>query len=157
MRNRHTLFPNRDAALRVQSNHLTGGQAGNMDIQARLLELTDGARISMPSRKSAVSSCAVSSTRIVADRGPSGKVAASIPFMVLGAVMAGWTVMMIQIVRGPLREGSAWARSVLINSLVVWFVLDTGMSLALGFPLHALFNVPFALALAIPLMKLRQH
>jgi hypothetical protein len=38
---------------------------------------------------------------------------------------------------------------------VVWFVLDTGMSLALGFPLHALFNVPFALALAIPLIKLR--
>ena len=78
-----------------------------------------------------------------------------LPFMVLGAVMAGWTVMMIQIVRGPLREGSAWARSVLISSLVVWFVLDTGMSLALGFPLHALFNVPFALALAIPLIRLR--
>jgi hypothetical protein len=78
-----------------------------------------------------------------------------LPFMVLGAVMAGWTVMMIQIVRGPLREGSAWARSVLISSLVVWFVLDTGMSLILGFPLHALFNVPFAVALAIPLIKLR--
>lgn len=78
-----------------------------------------------------------------------------LPFMVLGAVMAGWTVMMIQIVRGPLREGSAWALPVLINSLLVWFVLDTGMSLALGFPLHALFNVPFALALAIPLIKLR--
>ena len=78
-----------------------------------------------------------------------------LPFMVLGAVMAGWTVMMIQIVRGPLREGSSWALSVLINSLAVWFVLDTGMSLALGFPMHALFNVPFALALAIPLIKLR--
>ena len=78
-----------------------------------------------------------------------------LPFMVLGAVMAGWTVMMIQIVRGPLREGSAWALSVLISSLVVWFVLDTGMSLMLGFPLHALFNVPFAVALAIPLIKLR--
>jgi hypothetical protein len=77
--------------------------------------------------------------------------------MVLGAVMAGWTVMMIQIVRGPLREGSAWALSVLISSLVVWFVLDTGMSLILGFPLHALFNVPFALALAIPLIKLRSR
>jgi hypothetical protein len=81
----------------------------------------------------------------------------NLPFMVLGAVMAGWTVMMIQIVRGPLREGSAWALSVLINSLLVWFVLDTGMSLALGFPLHALFNVPFALALAIPLIKLRSR
>ena len=80
-----------------------------------------------------------------------------LPFMVLGAVMAGWTVMMIQIVRGPLREGSAWARSVLISSLVVWFVLDTGMSLILGFPLHALFNVPFAVALAIPLIKLRSR
>ena len=80
-----------------------------------------------------------------------------LPFMVLGAVMAGWTVMMIQIVRGPLREGSAWALSVLISSLVVWFVLDTGMSLILGFPLHALFNVPFAVALAIPLIKLRSR
>jgi hypothetical protein len=38
---------------------------------------------------------------------------------------------------------------------VLWFVLDTGMSLVLGYPTHALFNVPFAAALAIPLMKLR--
>lgn len=96
--------------------------------------------------------------------GPPGRASApevrdylKLPFMVLGAVMAGWTVMMIQIVRGPLREGSAWALSVLIRSLVVWFVLDTGMSLALGFPLHALFNVPFASALAIPLIKLRSR
>jgi hypothetical protein len=75
--------------------------------------------------------------------------------MVLGAVLAGWTAMMIQIVRGPLRAGSAWALSVLVRSLVLWFVLDTGMSLVLGYPMHALFNVPFAVALAIPLVKLR--
>ena len=42
----------------------------------------------------------------------------------------------------------------LIRSLVLWFVLDTGMSLVLGFPGHALFNVPFAIALGIPLVKL---
>jgi hypothetical protein len=41
--------------------------------------------------------------------------------------------------------------------LLVWFVLDTGISLALGCPLHALFNVPFALTLAIPLIKLRSR
>ena len=75
--------------------------------------------------------------------------------MVLGAVMAGWSVMMIQIVRGPLSDGSTWALRVLIRSLVLWFVLDTGMSLVLGFPGHALFNVPFAIALGIPLVKLR--
>ncbi len=78
-----------------------------------------------------------------------------LPFMVLGAVMAGWTFMMLQIVRGPLRDGAAWALPALTRSLVLWFVLDTGMSLVLGFPAHALFNIPFAIALAIPLARLR--
>jgi hypothetical protein len=78
-----------------------------------------------------------------------------LPFMVLGAVLAGWAVMMIHIVRGPLRDGSRWANAVLIRSVALWFVLDTGMSLALGFPTHALFNLLFALALGIPLLRLR--
>lgn len=78
-----------------------------------------------------------------------------LPFMVLGAVLAGWSLMMIHIVRGPLHGGSAWALPVLVRSLALWFVLDTGMSLVLGYPMHALFNVPFALALGIPLAKLR--
>ena len=78
-----------------------------------------------------------------------------LPFMVLGAVLAGWAVTMIQIVRGPLRDGSGWALSVLTRSVALWFVLDTGMSVALGFPTHALFNLLFAAALGIPLLRLR--
>jgi len=78
-----------------------------------------------------------------------------LPFMVLGAVLAGWSLMMIQIVRGPLRDGSGWALPVLIRSLALWFVLDTGMSVVLGFAAHALFNVPFAFALGIPLLMLK--
>lgn len=78
-----------------------------------------------------------------------------LPYMVLGAVMAGWTLLMIQVVRGPLREGSRWAFTFLVQSLVLWFALDTGMSLVLGYPTHALFNVPFAIALGIPLLSLR--
>jgi hypothetical protein len=78
-----------------------------------------------------------------------------LPFMVLGAVMAGWSLLMIQIVRGPLREGSRWAWLMLVQSLALWFLLDTGMSLVLGYPTHALFNVPFAIALGIPLVSLR--
>lgn len=77
-----------------------------------------------------------------------------LPFMVLGAVMAGWAFMMFNLVRGPLRDGSPWALSIITRSLVVWFVLDTGMSLVLGYPAHALFNIPFAIALGIPLAKL---
>jgi hypothetical protein len=78
-----------------------------------------------------------------------------LPFMVLGAVMAGWSLLMMQIVRGPLREGSRWAWLMLVQSLALWFLLDTGMSLVLGYPTHALFNVPFAVALVIPLVSLR--
>lgn len=78
-----------------------------------------------------------------------------LPYMVLGAVMAGWTSSMIQLARGPLREGSSWAFANLVRSLALWFVLDTGMSFVLGHPTHALFNIPFAVALAIPLLSLR--
>ena len=78
-----------------------------------------------------------------------------LPYMVLGAVMAGWAILMIQIARGPLKEESTWAWAVLVRSLSLWFVLDTGMSLVLGYPTHALFNIPFAIALGIPLVQLR--
>ena len=78
-----------------------------------------------------------------------------LPYMVLGAVMAGWTLLMIQLVRGPLRDGSQWAFRFLVQSLVLWFTLDTAMSLVLGYPNHALFNIPFAIALGVPLLSLR--
>jgi hypothetical protein len=78
-----------------------------------------------------------------------------LPYMVLGAVMAGWTLLMIQLVRGPLSAGSRWAFRFLVQSLVLWFTLDTSMSLVLGYPAHALFNIPFAIALGIPLLSLR--
>ena len=78
-----------------------------------------------------------------------------LPYMVLGAVMAGWAFLMIQIVRGPLNENSTWAWNILVRSLTLWFILDTGMSLVLGYPMHALFNVPFAIALGVPLVRLK--
>lgn len=80
-----------------------------------------------------------------------------LPYMVLGAVMAGWAILMLQIVRGPLRDGTPWALTFVSRALASWFVLDTGMSLVLGYPTHALFNVPFAVALGIPLLRLRSN
>lgn len=78
-----------------------------------------------------------------------------LPYMVLGAVLAGWTLMMLQLVRGPLRDGANWVVPLMGRSLALWFVLDTGMSLVLGYPTHALFNLSFGTALAIPLVMLR--
>lgn len=77
-----------------------------------------------------------------------------LPFAVLGAVMAGWAALMLILVRGPLTAGAQWVVPALAVPLAVWFVLDTGMSLILGYPTHALFNVPFAIALGVPLWRL---
>jgi hypothetical protein len=78
-----------------------------------------------------------------------------LPLMVLGAVLASWSVLMLLLVSGPLRAGQSWVAGALLWPVAVWFFLDTGMSLALGYPSHALFNLPFVLALGIPLFRLR--
>lgn len=80
-----------------------------------------------------------------------------LPYMVLGAVMSGWVLLMLLIVRGPLRDGLPWARKYLIWSLSLWFILDTSMSLVLGYPTHALFNISFAVALGIPLALMKRQ
>jgi hypothetical protein len=80
-----------------------------------------------------------------------------LPYMVLGAVMSGWVLLMLLIVRGPLRDGLPWARKYLVWSLSLWFILDTSMSLVLGYPTHALFNISFAVALGIPLALMKRQ
>jgi hypothetical protein len=79
----------------------------------------------------------------------------TLPFAVLGSVMVGWAVLMFILVRGPLTSGAQWVIPALAVPIGLWFLLDTGMSLVLGYLTHALFNVPFALALGVPLWRLR--
>ncbi|MEO1058930.1 MAG: hypothetical protein AAFY28_18640 [Actinomycetota bacterium] len=74
---------------------------------------------------------------------------------VLGAVICGWVVLMLAIVRGPLRERERWAWSAVTLSLAVWFVVDTGFSLVVSEWEHAMFNIGFIVALAIPLWAMR--
>lgn len=78
----------------------------------------------------------------------------ALPTMVLGAVLAGWASLMLAVVRGPVRDGAPWALPAMSRAVALWYVLDSGMSLVLGFPTHALFNVPFAVALGVPLWRL---
>ncbi len=76
---------------------------------------------------------------------------------VLGAVIVGWMVTLGAIVVGPLRRREEWAWWAVVSASVIWFALDTGLSLALGFVGHALFNVGFAVALAVPLAAIRME
>ena len=74
---------------------------------------------------------------------------------VLGAVIVGWMVTIGAIVRGPLRRGEPWAWWAVAISVGVWFLLDTGISIVLGFVSHGIFNLGFLAALAVPLVQLR--
>lgn len=74
---------------------------------------------------------------------------------ILGAVIVGWMLTIGAIVVGPLRRRESWAWWAVVTASAVWFVLDTGLSLILGFVGHALFNVGFAIALAVPLGAIR--
>lgn len=76
---------------------------------------------------------------------------------ILGAVIVGWMLTIAALVVGPLRRREPWAWSAIATGVGAWFVLDTGLSLILGFVGHALFNVAFAVALAIPLAAIRSE
>jgi hypothetical protein len=74
---------------------------------------------------------------------------------VLGAVIVGWMATIAAIVVEPLRRRELWAWWAIVISVTIWFVLDTGLSLVLGVIGHALFNVAFAIGLAVPLAAIR--
>lgn len=76
---------------------------------------------------------------------------------ILGAVIVGWMTTIGAIVVGPLRRREAWSWWAVTTSVAVWFVLDTGLSLSLGFVGHALFNIAFAVALSVPLVALKSE
>lgn len=76
-------------------------------------------------------------------------------YAVLGCVIVGWMLTLAGIVLGPLRSRERWAWNTVVVASGGWFVLDTGVSVLLGFVGHALFNVAFATALAIPLAAIR--
>lgn len=70
---------------------------------------------------------------------------------VMGAVIFGWGTALLFIVLGPLRRASFEAWLALAVSLAAWFVLDTALSLWLGFWQNAIFNTVFIVLFAIPL------
>jgi hypothetical protein len=70
---------------------------------------------------------------------------------ILGAVMVGWSVLMLYVIAGPFRRGERAAWDMLAASLAAWFVPDTAFSIGTGFWQNAVLNVIFALAFAVPL------
>jgi hypothetical protein len=78
-------------------------------------------------------------------------------FGVLGAVIIGWMVLTFVVARGPLRRREPWAWTAVAASIGVWFVVDTGFSLAVGQVEHAVFNFGFLVPIAVALAALRRE
>jgi hypothetical protein len=70
---------------------------------------------------------------------------------VLGAVMAGWAVLLFFVLRGPFKRLEPGAWDMIAGSLAVWFVLDTTYSLLSGFWQNAALNAVMLAAFALPL------
>lgn len=94
-------------------------------------------------------------------------------FGVLGAVIVGWMTMVGYVIHDgcrlptntspttmlsapPSLQQRAWSRKVVAFSFAIWFVLDTMFSLVIGLWQHGLFNIPFAVLFAVPLLIMEQ-
>jgi hypothetical protein len=83
-------------------------------------------------------------------------------FGVLGAVIVGWMISLytlLQLCAAPMAncEMGQLARRGLFLSASIWFVFDTTFSIVISQPNHALFNIPFALLLMIPLYVMHKN
>jgi hypothetical protein len=76
----------------------------------------------------------------------------SLVHAVLGAVMLGWGVALLFIVRGSFKRMSLEAWHTLAVSLTAWFIPDTAYSLWSGFWQNAAFNAVFIILFAVPLI-----
>ncbi len=71
---------------------------------------------------------------------------------VMGAVMVGWGVALLMVLRGPMQRNVREGALIYAVSLGCWFVPDTIFSLASGFWQNAILNTGFALLFGIPLV-----
>jgi hypothetical protein len=69
---------------------------------------------------------------------------------VLGATVAGWGITLAFIARYPFKNKEKWAWNCVTLGMLVWFIVDTAISLYFGVIFNALFNTFLLIAVMIP-------
>ncbi|MEO9635108.1 MAG: hypothetical protein ABJF89_09375 [Parasphingorhabdus sp.] len=82
---------------------------------------------------------------------------ARVGFAIAGGVFAGFMVMLYMITAPAIERGDKVTIRASIAALLVWFVVDSGASIAGGAPLNALSNFAFLLFLLLPLIWIRKQ
>ncbi len=76
---------------------------------------------------------------------------------VLGAMLAGWGVFMAFIAHYPFKRREMWAWNCIFAGLLVWFVIDTAISLNFKVYFNAAFNTVLFVMVMLPLAFSRKH
>ena len=76
---------------------------------------------------------------------------------VLGATLAGWGVFLAFIAHYPFKRREKWAWNCLVTGVLVWFVIDTAISLNFKVYFNAAFNTVLFVAVVLPLWFSRKH
>ncbi len=75
---------------------------------------------------------------------------------VWGSTIAGWGIFLAYIVRHPFAKKESWAWECLAVGLVLWYILDTSLSIYYGVFFNVAFNSLVLAATAVPLMFTRR-
>ncbi|MGD8322672.1 MAG: hypothetical protein PVJ02_19635 [Gemmatimonadota bacterium] len=73
-------------------------------------------------------------------------------FGVTGAVIGGWGLLMLLVVRGPFRRREPWAWWAVALPVACWYAADTALSLIRGVPSNAVLNTVLLVLFAVPLL-----
>ena len=74
---------------------------------------------------------------------------------ITGALTIGWMLLAVPVVRGPFRRGERWAWVAIAESFAGWFLIDSTMSVALGFAENVAVNVLFVVGVVPALVATR--
>lgn len=78
-------------------------------------------------------------------------------YSVLGAVLAGWGIVLSFLAYYPFKLQEKWAWSAIAIAVTLWFVVDTSYSLYYGVTINAILNAVLFGLFAVPLFFTRKH
>jgi len=76
---------------------------------------------------------------------------------VLGATMAGWGIFIAFLARYPFRNRERWAWNCITAGMLIWYSIDTSISLYFNVYFNAALNTLILIVFALPLLFTRKH
>jgi len=75
----------------------------------------------------------------------------------VGAIMMGWGISMLYVVNHPLRKREQWAWRSIFYPVMVWYIIDSGISAYFGVIFNVVINTILFLQIMAPLLFLRNQ